>query len=371
MTGLIIAGIVISIVIIAVLFINLSPEFGGSSSKEDLVRFEKSGNFKKGVFINSITTTLDLGFSDMVSLIPKYFSGNSGTTPNFQLPVNPIDSLEIVQSSINEVVWFGHSAILLKLNGLTILLDPMLGPVPAPHPWLGSRRFNETLPITLEKLPKIDAVFISHDHYDHLDYGSIQALKAKTSHFFVPLGVANHLKAWGIHEGSITEMNWWEETEYMNLKLAFTPSRHFSGRGVMNRNSTLWGSWVIKSDTQSIYFSGDSGYGPHFKEIGEKYGPFNFAMMECGQYNELWKDIHMMPEQTAQAAIDIRASRFMPIHWGAFKLALHEWTDPIDRVEKKANELQLNILTPEIGQPILLDEVEFTSNKWWINPSRN
>jgi L-ascorbate metabolism protein UlaG (beta-lactamase superfamily) len=163
-------------------------------------------------------------------------------------------------------------------------------------------------------------------------------------------------------------MDWWDELQVDDLKLAFTPSRHFSGRGLNNRFSTLWGSWVIQGESDNIYFSGDGGYGPHFKEIGEKYGPFDFAMMECGQYNERWKEIHMMPEQTAQAGVDIQAKVIMPIHWAAFSLAMHSWTDPVERVLKKADELELPVLVPKIGSFIELDGKIQTRDKWWVKP---
>lgn len=221
------------------------------------------------------------------------------------------------------------------------------------------------LPIAIEKLPKIDAVVISHDHYDHLDYESIKKLKTKVDAYFVPLGVGVHLEAWDIDSTKITEMDWWEEKTFENIQLVCAPAQHFSGRKFSNGQSTLWSSWIIKTDSTSIYFSGDGGYGTHFKEIGEKYGPFDFAMMECGQYNKMWPDIHMFPEETAQAGVDIQAKAIMPIHWGAFKLALHSWTDPIERVSKKAEELQIHLVAPEIGEPIVINALPKSNMVWW------
>ena len=151
-----------------------------------------------------------------------------------------------------------------------------------------------------------------------------------------------------------------------NLHFVLAPARHFSGRGLTDRNATLWGSWIIKSDTTSLYFSGDGGYGPHFKEVGERHGPFDFAMLECGQYNENWAQIHMMPEETVQAAIDIGAKKMMPIHWGAFALALHTWTDPIERVTARAKELHVPLIAPRIGQEVILEEHAFVQEEWWV-----
>jgi L-ascorbate metabolism protein UlaG (beta-lactamase superfamily) len=241
----------------------------------------------------------------------------------------------------------------------------MLGPVPAPHPWLGSKRFNDTLPLAIERIPQLDAVIISHDHYDHLDFGSITKLKDRVNHFYVPLGIAAHLVSWGVSEEKITEMDWWESTNFDGIELVAAPSRHFSGRGVTDRFKTQWSSWVIKGKNDAVYFSGDSGYDTHFKTIGDKYGPFDIAIMECGQYDQQWPLIHMMPEETVQATIDVRGSLLLPIHWGAFKLGLHSWTDPAKRVSKAASEKQVNLTTPIIGETIVLG-TKAPSSEWWV-----
>ena len=181
----------------------------------------------------------------------------------------------------------------------------------------------------------------------------------------MPLGVGAHLEAWGVASDKITELDWWEETSLNELKFVCTPAQHFSGRKFNNRQSTLWSSWVIKSPNENIYFSGDSGYASHFKEIGNKYGPFDLALLECGQYNQMWSDIHMMPEETAQAGLDLKANKIMPIHWAGFKLALHSWTDPIIRVKAKALELNLNVITPIIGENIVVKDSLNNYINWW------
>lgn len=351
------------------MFTNLSPQFGKDPSPEKKNQYEKSPNFKEGKFHNLIPTSMDMDFWKAVKMLPKFFAGTPNSRPDFELPVVKVDSLDLVNSpSPTQLIWFGHSAFLLQLDGKNILLDPMFGEVPAPHPLLGRSRYSKELPIEVEKLPEIDMILFSHDHYDHLDYGSIQKLKSKTKIFLVPLGVGSHLEHWGVEPSKIKEIDWWQEISHEELFFAFTPSRHFSGRGLGNRFSTLWGSWVIKGQVDNIYFSGDGGYGPHFTEIGEKYGPFDFAMMECGQYNENWKEIHMMPEETAQAGIDIRAKTIMPIHWGAFTLAMHSWTDPVERVLEKSKELNLPVVIPKIGQFIEFKENNLPQETWWINP---
>jgi L-ascorbate metabolism protein UlaG (beta-lactamase superfamily) len=251
------------------------------------------------------------------------------------------------------------------MEGKRIFFDPMLGESPSPHPLLGPKRFSKELPIDIDKLPFIDAVVLSHDHYDHLDYESIIKLKDKVGKFYVPLGVGVHLEKWNVPAEKIIELDWWQESKENGFTFICTPARHFSGRGLFNGFTTLWASWVVKTDSSNVYFSGDSGYGPHFKEIGDKYGPFDFVMLECGQYHELWKDIHMMPEQTVEAAIDLKGKLMMPIHWGAFTLAMHTWTDPINRVTTRAHERLVPITTPKIGEAVVLQQPEFPHSTWW------
>lgn len=354
------------IVIVGLLFVNLSPEFGGKATKEKLQEYAKSENYTEGKFINLENVNTDMKSGDMLKAIGGMLKKNPNATPNLPITIQKIDSISIADYNDNtRFIWFGHSAFLVQINGKNILLDPMLGEVPAPHPWLGGKRFSNGLPIEIEKLPKIDAVLISHDHYDHLDYGSIKKLKDKVNHFYTPLGLGNHLLKWGVPKEKITELDWWQSATLDGLTFTSTPAQHFSGRGLSDRDKTLWCSWVLQSSTENIFFSGDSGYAPHFKEIGKKFGHFDFAMMECGQYNKLWSTIHMFPEQTAQAGIDLNAKKMMPIHWGAFKLAQHSWTDPIERISKKANELNIELITPKIGEPFTISQPEKIDNNWW------
>lgn len=358
-----ILAITVFVVLVAAIFVNTSPEFGGKPTGTDLERIENSPNYNgDGTFKNQEVTLATTGMK--FSSFLKFFTNGDNKVPAEQLPQKNLTP-EYFESAPAEprVTWFGHSAIFLEMEGQNIFIDPMLGEVPAPHPLLGNSRFNKELPISIENLPEIDVVLISHDHYDHLDYGSIKKLMDKVKQFYVPLGIKAHLLEWGVEASKIKEFDWWEGTEYNGIEFVSTPARHFSGRG-FKRNNTLWTSWVIKSKNNNIFFSGDSGYGKHFKEIGEKYGPFDFAMMECGQYNEQWAHIHMMPEETVQASVDIKAKAMMPIHWGAFKLALHEWTDPVVRASKKADELKMNISTPIIGEAIIVDS-KYPTSEWW------
>lgn len=366
MIGTTILSIILLLTIIVILFLNISPQFGGKATKEQKTLYAKSENYKDEKFVNKNEVQLDMSFRDMRKSLLGYIKPIPKTSPKENILVEKIDSLNIVKhKDSTRLIWFGHSAFLLQMNNKNILIDPMFGNVPAPHPMLGSKRFSKELPIEIEKIPQIDAVLISHDHYDHLDYGSIQKLKDKVNMFYTPLGVGIHLQEWGIEKERIIELDWWQETTFDGLIFRCTPAQHFSGRGLTDRTKTLWCSWIIQSESENIFFSGDSGYAPHFKEIGEKYGPFDFAMMECGQYNEMWSEIHMLPEETAQAGLDVKAKRIMPIHWGAFKLAMHSWTDPIERVTKKAKELNIDIVTPRIGKPIYFTESDNLNDKWW------
>lgn len=366
-TGLVLGAPLALLTIVASLFIGLSPEFGNSPTDEQIAAYQQSGHYADGLFVNETPTSMDMDWATIKTLLRDYVVGVPDLAPGKPLPVLKIDSLGIVSrpDTLTRLTWFGHSAFLLEISGKNILLDPMFGDTPSPVSFLGTHRFTDGLPIEIEQLPAIDAVIFSHDHYDHLDYGSVLKLKDKVKEFYVPLGVGAHLAGWGVAAEKIHEMNWWDEAQFEELTIVCTPARHFSGRGLTNRFSTLWSSWVVESNGTKVYFSGDSGYGPHFKEIGERLGPFDMAMLECGQYDLRWQAIHMLPEETAQAAVDLEAELMVPIHWGAFVLALHTWYDPIDRVTKKAGELNMPISTPKIGQPILIGSESFPRERWW------
>jgi L-ascorbate metabolism protein UlaG (beta-lactamase superfamily) len=368
--GLKTIGIALTVfLIIGFFFVGCSPQFGGKITHKQKVIFSKSKNYSEGKFVNKEETRTSPNFKELRLLIKEYSKEHPNTEPIEKLPVLHIDSTSIVSYTRNEarVVWFGHSAFLLQLNGKNILIDPMFGDVPAPHPWLGSERFSNGLPIEIEQLPQIDAVVISHDHYDHLDYETIKKLKDKVSDFYTPLGVGVHLQKWGVSIDRIHELDWWQDIAFDNLLLTCTPARHFSGRGLSDSRSTLWCSWVIKSKTENIFFSGDSGYGTHFKEIGKRYGPFDFALMECGQYSEKFRElpIHMLPEETAQASIDIQTKKVMPVHWGSFKLSTHPWNEPVERLTQRLNKTNIELITPQIGEYVYINDINRENYNWW------
>ncbi|MEO0403398.1 MAG: MBL fold metallo-hydrolase [Bacteroidota bacterium] len=360
--------LILTVVLIGVAFVNLSPQFGGSANDEQLIAYAATGHFADGVFTNKEVIEMEMDCHSIQAMIKESMNPDPSLVPNKNIEVEMIlpESLRNLSDQTSRVTWMGHSSFLIETGGKRILLDPVFGQYAAPHPWLGRVRFNKDMPIKIKDMPDIDAVIISHDHYDHLDYESICELRDKTTKFFVPLGVGNHLRRWDIAEDKIDEMDWWQETMFEGLKIILTPSRHMSGRGVTDQKATLWGSWIIQSQNKNIYFSGDGGYGEHFKEIGDKYGPFDLGLMECGQYNKLWKDVHMMPEQTVMAAQDVKAQLVIPIHWASFALATHSWTDPIERVTKAAAASQLPLTTPKIGQVVeLTDSMVVAPNPWW------
>jgi L-ascorbate metabolism protein UlaG (beta-lactamase superfamily) len=354
-----------AIIVLVYLVVNFNPALGGKKSQESLRRIKNSKNFSNGKFNNQISTPMDMNVKDSIKLIRQMIKGNPLSKPKGGITAVSLDPHFMQENKEAQITWFGHSAFLLKVNGLTLLLDPMFGRSPSPFPIFGPKRYSSKLPIEIEELPTIDAVIFSHDHYDHLDYGSVLKLKAKVKQFIVPLGVACHLERWGVDPKIIQEHDWWDEFAFRGLTLASTPARHFSGRGLGGRDTSLWCSWVILSEQTRIFFSGDSGYGPHFKEIGNKYGPFDLTLMECGQYNERWAGIHMMPEETVQAHLDVKGKLMIPIHWGAFTLALHSWTDPVERAVKAAKQLNTAIATPRIGEIVSIGSAVYPNSVWW------
>ncbi|MFJ7832549.1 MBL fold metallo-hydrolase [Peribacillus sp. NPDC097284] len=354
--------IFMSILLTGILFISLYPPLGRRASKKRIKNFSTKENFKNGQFINQIPASQMMSLKHTGSILREYMKGNPNRRP--AVPIL-IDSTVRSYKDANKITWYGHSAFMLELDGKTLLVDPMFGKAPTPFPMFGNKRFSGDLPIDLENLPPIDAVILSHDHYDHLDYYSIKKLKDKVGQFIVPLGVGDHLVKWGVSKEKIQEHNWWDEVFYDGLHLVCTPARHFSGRSLNDRNSTLWCSWVIYGKEDKVFFSGDSGYGTHFREIGEKYGPFDLTLMECGQYDERWSTIHMMPEETVQATIDVKGKLMIPIHWAGFTLSLHDWTDPIERVTKAAKEKPVQVATPKIGEPVHIGGMEFPDTIWW------
>jgi L-ascorbate metabolism protein UlaG (beta-lactamase superfamily) len=230
---------------------------------------------------------------------------------------------------------------------------------------IGPVKFKRHFPIDLDTLPDIDVVIVSHDHYDHLNKASVQALEKITQLFVVPAGVGGRLRSWGIRKKKIVELKWWEYVDVdAKLKITATPAQHFSGRSLTDRNRTLWASWAIESTSHTVFFSGDSGYFGGFKQIGEQLGPFDMAFLECGAYHHLWHAVHMYPEETVQAHLDLQAAVLHPIHWGTFNLSFHPWYEPMQRLAAAAWKQQVVYATPVVGETIVPEQNRLGSH-WW------
>lgn len=364
MIGISILSLVLIVALAVFIFLWTSPQVGRAPSKAQLAEYDKTDHHKDGKFFNYEHTPMPMpGWRAMW----EFMKTDPKRSPSINIEVQKIDSLEIVgrKGGPSQVTWFGHSAFLVEMDGKIILLDPMLGEKPSPHPWFGSARYNKDLPLAIEKHPEIDAVLFSHDHYDHLDYPTVMKIKDRVKAWYVPLGLDNHLMRWGVDSNRIFVADWWDSFDANGLQFTSAPARHFSGRSLGDQSNTLWCSWILESDAEKIYFSGDGGYGSHFKEIGERHGPFDLAMMECGQYHEAWSNIHMMPEETVQAGIDVEAKVIMPIHWGAFTLALHSWTDPIERAKAEATAKGIPLTSPAIGETFQLGQETYPNSEWW------
>lgn len=357
----VILGLIVVFAISVVIVINTKPDFGQKPTGKHLEQIKTSPNYGDGQFVNLIETKMG-SFGDMMGTMPDFLFGKN-QSPDFDLPVKFGENQQPAVDSLSFVTWYGHSAFLIEMEGKRILIDPMLGEVAAPISF-GSKRWAYTAPIPIDELTNIDVVILSHDHYDHLDYSTIMKLRDHVRQFFLPLGVGSHLQSWGVPKSKITEFDWWDEKKLEDLNIIACPARHFSGRGLFDNNSTLWASWIIEGAHQKFYFSGDGGYGPHFKDIGEKFGPFDLAMMECGQYNEAWEAIHMMPEQSVQAGLDVKGKVLMPIHWGAFKLSVHTWTDPIIRFQNESKRLNAKMIHPVIGERFSIGQ-DYPVTEWW------
>lgn len=306
--------------------------------------------------------------SDNYAMIKAYWNDKrTHAIPDFDIPVMPLTAELLNQDKSDAVFRLGHSTILLRIDQELILFDPVFSDRASPVQWVGPKRFHQP-PISIEQLPKIKAVIISHDHYDHLDKHAIKALNEKVKFFITPQKVGQHLRDWGVDESKITELAWWKSTDIDTLKITATPAQHFSGRGLFDKDETLWASWVIKGQESKVYFSGDSGYFGGFKEIGERLGPFDLTLIETGAYNELWPDIHMFPDQSIQAHLDLQGKVMIPIHNGTFDLSLHNWYEPLQKVTELATEKDVILLTPIFGEKVNIKrptKIE-VATPWWM-----
>lgn len=326
---------------------------------------ELSPQWQDGKFRNPVSMN-KLGFLKSLKLLAKVvFDKPAHTVPARPVPVQTLSRAQLLAAPDDSVFRLGHSTVLLKLSGQFWLTDPVFSERASPVQWAGPKRFHET-PISIAQLPPITGVILSHDHYDHLDHAAILQLAAKTEHFLTPLGVGDTLVKWGIPASKVQQLDWWQSTQIGPMRFVATPAQHFSGRGLLDGNHTLWASWVIEAPGLKVFFSGDSGYFDGFKKIGDKFGPFDLTLMETGAYDAQWPDIHMQPEQTMQAHIDLRGKWLLPIHNGTFDLSMHVWHEPFDRIVALAARHCRPITTPGMGQAVPIRQPE-PGRKWWLD----
>jgi L-ascorbate metabolism protein UlaG (beta-lactamase superfamily) len=337
---------------------------GGRVSGDRLGRITRSQHFANGKFHNLLAEHRTAPREALHQLEHGLF-GAEQRVPPVPPPIvitHEFDYPALAPSALR-IIWMGHASVLVEIDGYRILTDPVWSERASPVTWAGPKRFHQ-VPIALSALPKLDAVLISHDHYDHLDMTTTQALAARGTKFLVPLGVGAHLERWGVPPSQFTEMDWGEETHLGNLTIVAAPARHYSGRSPFRLNETLWSSWVILGPVHRVFYSGDTGYSDHFKRIGDNYGSFDVTLMKVGSSDPSWVDIHMTPEEAVQAHLDVAGRVLIPVHWGTFNLAFHSWNEPIERTVAAATRNGVQLVVPEPGQIVDLKQPP-PLDYWW------
>lgn len=354
---------VIALTVVALIILN-QPQFGKLPSGKRLERIQKSPNYKDGTFKNLSETPVMTDDKNRFTTIMKFlFDRNKNTTPKDIIPSIKTD-LKSLDRSKDVLIWMGHSSYFIQLDGKRILVDPVLNGHASPFSFM-IKAFRGADIYKIEDIPAIDYLFITHDHWDHLDYKTVLDLKDRVSKVVCGLGVGEHLEYWGYAPENITELDWDEQTSPdSNWNITATPARHFSGRD-MRSNRTLWASFVLQSPSFKIFIGGDGGFDTHFAQIGEKYGPFDLAILEQGQYDQKWKYIHTLPEQAIQASEDLKAKRLLPVHNSKFALGNHDWQEPLEKIVSNCEGHSLLAITPLIGEPVNLKDSTQVFRKWW------
>jgi L-ascorbate metabolism protein UlaG (beta-lactamase superfamily) len=359
--------VILGLLCLSVWLFMRQASFGTAPKGARLERIQRSPQYRNGAFHNQHPTPNFTNGATFFSVVREFFfRSHPRTSPDIVVPTRKNDLLQSPDSGIR-FTWFGHSSYLIQSASLNILVDPVFSGRTSPVSYAGTRAFPGTDVYLITDMPRIDVLLITHDHYDHLDYQTILKLKDRVGVVVTSLGVGAHLEYWGLSADKITELDWWEKTQVAGqARLTAAPARHFSGRG-FKRNQTLWSSFILELEGRKLYLGGDSGYDTHFKEIGQRFGPFDIAVLENGQYNASWANIHMMPEETVQAALDLQAKMLLPVHWGKFALATHPWDEPISRLWSCAEQQGVHVVTPIIGETIKIDSTA-PAREWWLPP---
>lgn len=354
---LIYTGLVLALIAFTVLSFLNKAIFGAPA---DTSLFKDYSNFRNGSFQNQSPTPMMTEDGSYLKIMKQMLNKPKSVNPSQKIEIVKTNLIELPLSK-NCLVWFGHSSYFMILDGKRIVVDPVFynaSPVAF---------FGKPYPMSYEyqpsDFPEIDILIITHDHYDHLDYKSVCELKPKIKNVITSKGVDDHLSLWGFQSEKVIALNWNEKTVIDNFEFSCLPARHFSGRK-FKRGETLWSSFALKTRSTNIYLGGDSGYDTHFAQIGKKYGPFDLAILECGQYGKYWPLIHMLPEETLRASKDLKASALLPVHWGKFSLSTHPWTEPIERIITANIDNSQKIFTPQIGAVLNFME-ENKTKAWW------
>lgn len=337
---------------------------GVSIAADDITeRIHRSPQWSDGAFRNP-DGNLETSPSNMFSAGWKFLFSRNDRTPDSTLPTQPVNLAAFTSRGADQLnaTWLGHSSLLINVDGLRIATDPVFQKRIS---LFGPSRYNGDIPLSIDSLPELDVVIISHNHYDHLNKYTLERIHSRVTRFVTVLGVGAILIDCGVPAEKIIELDWWEECTIDSLHtIVATPAQHFSGRGLTDRNETLWGSWVIRGPQHTVFYGGDSGYFSGFADIGAQYGPFDITFLECGAYNERWRSIHMFPEETIQAHLDLQGKVLHPIHWGTFNLSLHPWYDPMIRAAKAADSAGIRIATPIPGETTIPGSY-LPTTPWW------
>ena len=359
-------ALVLALLAAATAFVLSLPPFGGKLTGERLAPARAYAQYRDGAFVNPLPPA-SYRLGDVWPLVKGQFFGDEVRVPPSAIPVLPVAAAALKDAPAADrlrAFWIGHASVYIEVDGLRMLVDPIFSDYASPFA-IGPKRFHAP-PIALADLPPIDAVLITHDHYDHLDMRTVQQLARRGTAFYVPLCIGAHLESWGVPATQIHDLVWWQEESLRGVRIVSTPSRHYSGRGLTDQNATLWTSWSVIGARHRLHVTGDTGSSGHFRTIGERLGPFDMSFIKIGAYGPgaPWADIHMTPEDAVRAHRALRARRMFPVHWGTFNLAFHAWDEPIRRALSAARADQVELVTPRVGEIVDAD-LPFTSSAWW------